>query len=544
MMQKRLRFLLLLVAAAVLVFSCAGGPDAASDSDESLPEVEAVVADGADSSASGSAVQAVSEEVAPVSGTAFECVPDMDGQQNDADNEDVTSQEASPVQDVEDALSWQEEEAVPADDSVLSEDEETTVVQADSADLSPEYYEDEFIPVEDEVEYVLDVSSYYDDFSISDDDFVAIIPAVQPEEPAEIEDISLELTAVTDGSADSEEPVYEREVPETAAEPPFETLAMEIVPVMEPVPVPPAREDMKKPVVLVTEDEAARVNEQEKEIALAELENILAEIPEPEEPAKPVASRSVVIHKNDILEIPYQGNWWVYLGDANNSGALVFSGRDYISEKTVFTLRAVKEGESLLHFFKQDIIGGVMVDDYLEVVVEEASDASDKIELDMFIISQIKPVPAESDESAPAEDVSFETDEPVGNASTSELQKSSAVSSVPAPSASGKTDASNDVTYIQLFEEPSVTSGAADSASEPYSVETEESPLPGGSAAVMNAKLTDAELFAKAQELEETDIEGALEVYKKLVAEYPASTYWNQANKRITYINRFYFFKR
>ena len=36
------------------------------------------------------------------------------------------------------------------------------------------------------------------------------------------------------------------------------------------------------------------------------------------------------------------------------------------------------------------------------------------------------------------------------------------------------------------------------------------------------------------------DIKGAIEVYNTLMKDYPASIHWDEANKRIIYLKRFY----
>lgn len=390
-------------------------------------------------------------------------------------------------------------------------------------DVFPEdYFANEFVPVEKE--YFIDISGYYDGFYITEDDFVAI--AVEAEPVPVLPDVPEAEPVLQEPAVQTEYDVLEKVVPETEAE---------AAPALEPIAVPPVREDLKKPVVLVTEEQASAATEQEKEAALTEVENILAEIPEPEEPEKLVPSRSVSIHRNDVLEVPYQGNWWVFLGDANSSGAMTFSGRDYVAEKTVFTLRAVHEGTALLHFFKQDIIGGVMVDDYLEVTVIENTGISEKIELDMFVISQIKPKSVSEDESI-SDDSSESTE--------------TAVRDTPVDLSAD--DGLSDITYVQYAD----NSKSAAAGSEPVSgksvvIEDEVEVVSSAEGtdisdvavdAVKN--MTDEELFNKAQSLESTDIEEALDLYRKLISDYPMSPYWSQASKRITYINRFYFFKR
>lgn len=488
MMKSRLHFMLLLAMAASILFSCASKGEETAD-DKTAVEV-------------------------PVVETAIE--------------EPVAVLEVPVVEPVAaDAVTEPEDNAPAAEESVTVTEQENAIVDAseesepipaeDEEEEPAPYPENEFIPVEEELVYIVDVSSYYDDFVISEDDFVVVEDvAAEPAAVAVLEPVPAEEPSVVTEveSIEEDEPVV---VPEPAV------VLEETAPVTDQLYIPAPREDMKKPVSVISEEQAAAAVEQEKEVAVSELEEILAAIPEPEEPSGPVASRSITIRKNDIIEVPYQGNWWVYLGDDKSSGALTFTGRDYISEKTVFTLRATKEGTALLHFFKQDIIANVMVDDYLEVIVEEAGGLSEKKTLDMFVISQIKPEPIAEEESGAGDEAG-------------ELAPVSPSADAPVSSAG---DAAGSVNYVQVIEEPSVTVETSLNAAAEDETAVEDVP-----AVVTPVLLSDAELFARAQALEATDIEGAVELYKQLVANYPASPYWTKANNRITYINRFYFFKR
>lgn len=467
-MKSHLRFMLLLLAGALFLSSCASKDEVAA---EDLPAVEVSVVEA-------EAVEAAVQEAVISEAAVIQEEPAVQETAAEEDAESVVPEESEP----ETVVETEADELLPDED------------------LSAEYLENEFIPVEEKPVYIVDVSSYYDDFNISEDDFIAVEVPVSEEVPV----LSEEPVTVF---VPEEEPeivavLMTEEADETDEEP---VVLEETVPAMEPLYVPAPREDMKKPVSVISEEQAAAAAEQEREVAVSELEEILAAIPEPEEPAGPVASRSITIRKNDIIEVPYQGNWWVYLGDVNSSAALTFTGRDYVAEKTVFTLRATNEGQALLHFFKQDIIANVMVDDYLEVIVEEAEGVSGKTTLDMFVISQIKPEPVVAEESGDGDE-----DEPSLNAAGT-------------------------VNYVQVIEEPAVASENTVSA---------DTEVEDGSTVITSVPLSDAELFAQAQALEATDIEGAVELYKQLVANYPASPYWTKANNRITYINRFYFFKR
>ncbi len=498
-MKNLLRILLVSLFAIPLFFSCGSTAVEESAAEPELPVVETAVpvSSAQEESFSEEPVAAISS---PVADLPEEAMPG---------DEPVMSEESLPENQPEEDVLLEEMKAEDAasDECIAEEDV-----------LSEDYFANEFIPVEKD--YFVDVSGYYDGFSITEDDFVAVVVEPEPAPQQTVipqEEPSTDIISMT-------EPDLE---PETTM-----AIMPEEAPAMEPIAVPPAREDMKKPVVLVTEEEAAAAAEPDKLVARTELENILSEIPEPEEPQKPEPSRSVIIHKNDILEVPYQGNWWVYLGDANSSGALTFSGREYVAEKTVFTLRATHEGDALLHFFKQDIIAGVMVDDYLAVTVVENTGASEKIELEMFVISQIRPEPVSADDT--------------DDMTESDSQETPA----PAKSAAAQNPAEvSDIQYVQYEDKPAEAVSSTQSVPGKSVVIEDESEV-ASSTEIDDAVedkpevLTDEELFMKAQALEATDIEEALFLYKKLTADYPLSPYWNQASKRITYINRFYFFKR
>lgn len=502
MIKSRLRFMLFLLGSALLLSSCASKDEPAVDEQPVLeaPVLEAAVLE----------TPAVTEPEVPAQPAAGENVLPAAVV--------VSDEEPLPAADVvsdEEPLPAEENEAVE-DAGLVTEDTPASEEESDAETVAAEE-ESEFIPVEEKPSYIVDVASYYDDFKLSEDDFIVLeIPSSEPEPEPEAEtEPADDVIAVL-----FEEPAVAVVTEEDADVADEDSVSLEeTAPVTDPIYIPSPREDMKKPVSVISEEQAAQAAELENEEDDSELEELLAAIPEPEKPAEPVASRSVTIRKNDIIEVPYQGNWWVYLGDATGSGALTFTGRDYIAEKTVFTLRAVKEGRALLHFFKQDIIAGVMVDDYLEVIVGETEGVSGKTTLDMYIISQIKNEPVESDEES-GEEEPVETQKVTQPAVTEDFA-SLTVTEPPV---------TDTVTYVQVTEEPVVAVDYEAASAE--EVQTPEIPL------------TDSELFARAQELEATDIEGAVELYKKLIAEYPASPYWTKANNRITYINRFYFFKR
>jgi hypothetical protein len=84
---------------------------------------------------------------------------------------------------------------------------------------------------------------------------------------------------------------------------------------------------------------------------------------------KIVPSRSVTLDKNQYLDVKYPGTGWIYLGETNGTKNMIFFGRKLGEIDTSFTLRARNTGRSILHFYKNDVLTGKYIDDYLEVNV-------------------------------------------------------------------------------------------------------------------------------------------------------------------------------
>lgn len=81
-------------------------------------------------------------------------------------------------------------------------------------------------------------------------------------------------------------------------------------------------------------------------------------------------SRSVRVLVNQYVDVAYPGAGWVYLGEVDESQNLIsFANRDLDNSDTCFTLRAIQSGTAVLHFYKQDVLTGTYIDDFLEVVV-------------------------------------------------------------------------------------------------------------------------------------------------------------------------------
>ena len=99
---------------------------------------------------------------------------------------------------------------------------------------------------------------------------------------------------------------------------------------------------------------------------------------EAEEEEVIVPSRTLVVPKNQLIDITYPGKGWIYQGCIDEEGEVdvrnryfVFSGRRLGGENTTFTLRSRNAGKYLLHFYKNDSLSGTYIDDYLLIEVTQ-----------------------------------------------------------------------------------------------------------------------------------------------------------------------------
>ena len=66
-----------------------------------------------------------------------------------------------------------------------------------------------------------------------------------------------------------------------------------------------------------------------------------------------VPSRTMCVKNNQYVDVVYPGRGWIYIGEENENADQLFRyfGRKLGSEDTTFTVRSIKSGKTLLHFF-------------------------------------------------------------------------------------------------------------------------------------------------------------------------------------------------
>lgn len=205
---------------------------------------------------------------------------------------------------------------------------------------------------------------------------------------------------------------------------------------------------------------------------------------------------------NQSFNILYEGKNWIFLGEKNpvQPPVVGFLKRSFNGNNTVFSLNALSEGETVLHFYKHDLLENTARDEYVLVKVKA-----------------VKP----------------QTDSETSSASSSEVQT---------------------VMDTSLAESDSQTE-AASSPEEVYA-QAETAFNETRYADALNIlddffknftpsdNCFDKAVFLKARIYETPsdyrNIRGALDEYKKITAFFPESDLWEDARRRIIYINRFY----
>ncbi len=292
-----------------------------------------------------------------------------------------------------------------------------------------------------------------------------------------------------------------------------------------------------------------------------------------EEYSYPV-SRSVTLKVYEYLDVSYPGSGWIYMGATDNSKNITYFGRKLGTQNTNFSLQARNPGTKILHFYKNDTLTNQIIDDYIEVIVlEERGSNQTHVEAPEYKMPVKSAKPAskaahkevegwadqtkqtEQTEQASAlktEQISFpdevetvepeetEAEKPQNNSSTKPnstyTENYNSNSDDVTASQESNTNVQNTETRVEEL---------LKSAKDALSQKNYKIALDYINEYISNSKDgRDEALFIQGQALEAKsdfqDIPKAIESYTTLTNNYPASKYWDKANKRIIYLKRFY----
>lgn len=291
-------------------------------------------------------------------------------------------------------------------------------------------------------------------------------------------------------------------------------------------------------------------------------------------------SRKVTLKKMEYLDITYPGQGWIYMGITDGSKDLTYFGRKLGTENTKFTLQARNAGKKIVHFYKNDALSGQYIDDYIEVEILNQK-GSNKTHIDAPEYKQ--PVPKKAKEKINKdlakndEEISMETSESSlvqTTSNSSNVTDSNSVSSIENDSkiekqTSAPKETKNEEGVLEQEEEGRGGERTSSSSSSSSIEKTEDkNSLTDSNTLLQEAQVLynekeyklalekinsflesatskrDLGLYLQGQILEAKsevqNIKAAIEAYSTLTKNYPASKRWDDANKRMIYLKRFY----
>jgi hypothetical protein len=234
--------------------------------------------------------------------------------------------------------------------------------------------------------------------------------------------------------------------------------------------------------------------------------------------AKASYSRTVQAIVGQVVEVPFRGTGWVYLGEQESRPGVVYDSRRLEKEGQNFVFKTESPGTYILTFYKQDFIEDYLINDSVQVMVS--------------------PVPQESGNRFLSVDRGRVIAEPrwptlPGDSIASVRLPPAELPPVVVPPSEVPPPALPIIDYLQQAREAYTASqfpqaiSALDQFREQY---------PAG---------TDEAWWLYGQSLEAAspsrDIRSALDYYRRLIREYPQSPRGNDARRRIAYLERYYF---
>ncbi|WP_147634422.1 outer membrane protein assembly factor BamD [Treponema pectinovorum] len=290
-------------------------------------------------------------------------------------------------------------------------------------------------------------------------------------------------------------------------------------------------------------------------------------------------SRAMTVKNNQYVDVIYPGSGWIYIGEVENQNLFRYFGRKLGSKDTTFTLRSYKKGKTLLHFYKNDILTSQYIDDYLEVTVEEDSAKSGEKAVAPSYALVVPPKPVRNEEhfskekNSNARKINTEENSTITQKDTenslsvsvplSEKKQDDNLKTViqttdknrtsfSAPLSNGQSQNSanqnqnqknDDISDFSQVKNPAVN--LLDEAKKSYEAKEYEKALSQIQEYLdsENTKIDEA-LFVQAQILEADstikNIKSALDSYEAIIKKYPTSRFWQNANRRKIYLERYY----
>jgi hypothetical protein len=239
------------------------------------------------------------------------------------------------------------------------------------------------------------------------------------------------------------------------------------------------------------------------------------------EQAAPV-TRAFSVVTGDKVEIPFDGTNWTYLGERDGKAGVLYDSRRFEGRGALFTIMTNKPGDFSLRFMRQDLERGTTSEEIVRLSVSPRAatttpTGSDAVPLPASPAAQAQP-------AAPGTPVAPAASAPAASPAASQPPGAALAASAPAPDSPDGLLATARSEYAA-----SRVAGALAALDRFLSL------YPAGEDEVYW-------LYGQTLELNSPlrDVKQAMAMYKKLLADWPRSAFWNQAQDRVSYIERHY----
>jgi hypothetical protein len=378
-------------------------------------------------------------------------------------------------------------------------------------------------------------------------------------------------------------------------------------PARQPEPVQPQSQPVR-PIEPVRQPEPARppeppsnLRQVEPEIPPPVQETASPPEPLPELPARtpPAAQEEDVVFSRvvraivgQLVEIPFRGTGWVYLGELSSRRGISYDSRRLDTEGQSFVFRAEEPGTYALKFYRQDFIRNYILNDHVQVIIGQAPESSGigwfnaPFDRGRAIAEPRWPLVDGFSEPANVQAVPPASQAPTNAASAPANPTTATTPASPASTSASPATASASQPVSQATVSPNAqasatqapatgTGGLAATGTQTPQSGLTAAEVQGSFSGMMPAEYirrarqeydagrvesglsildnfsveypsgTDEALWLYGQLLEANspsrDIRLALEYYRRLVREFPQSPLADEAQRRIAYLERYYF---
>jgi hypothetical protein len=428
-----------------------------------------------------------------------------------------------------DAIAETPNEAAPIDDDDGMVDAPVIFVPAEIEPVAGP----ETVTLDEAVESAVEVTLFAPEIAFAGEETAEVIEAIPFDVP---QDITIDVPAPSSASLLASLDARERAAV-AASEPvvPEPAVPLPPAPVVQAPPPPPPTPPVLRPSEPIVQNKvpaAPPVQPQNPPPLPAR-----APVSETRNRAIERPARTVSADTGSVVELPFEGTGWVYLGEQTGQPGIRYDSRRTDTAGQTFVLHADENGEYLLKFYRQDLLRDNIINDYVRLVVREAAATPELAALAEAPLTALAEAPlavpattspaassAASLPTAPARaSVAPVTAPPVPGTET--VPATPGLPAVPTPD--------NTADYLSSAR-ASFDAGRFDEALASLDRYRERYPAGSDEAWWLYGQCFESPGAAR-------NIRASVDAYRHIVRDFPQSTRRSAAQNRIAFLERFYF---